>query len=109
MSGQTSPQSEDLVTMLNTPGVSLPDTVHKHECRYWRNGKSHGPCTCGARELGARLRIVLAAVGVRIHESPREQHDRNSLHSSGTMCIQPIHHNGAEWFCMTCGWRGIGT
>lgn len=22
--------------------------VHEHECRYWRMGKSHGPCTCDA-------------------------------------------------------------
>lgn len=22
--------------------------VHTHDCRYWRQGKSHGPCLCGA-------------------------------------------------------------
>lgn len=27
--------------------------VHAHECRYWRTGKSRGPCTCGANDLWA--------------------------------------------------------
>jgi hypothetical protein len=22
--------------------------VHARKCKYWRMGKSHGPCTCGA-------------------------------------------------------------
>lgn len=24
--------------------------VHTHPCRYWRTGKSHGPCTCSAND-----------------------------------------------------------
>jgi hypothetical protein len=26
--------------------------VHEHECRAWRMGKRHGPCTCNAVERG---------------------------------------------------------
>lgn len=25
--------------------------VHAHECPYWRIGKRHGPCNCGAIDL----------------------------------------------------------
>ena len=25
--------------------------IHVHECRYWRAGTRHGPCTCGAQSL----------------------------------------------------------
>lgn len=28
--------------------------VHTHACPYWRNGKSHGPCECGANEAWDR-------------------------------------------------------
>lgn len=27
------------------------DVCHTHECPFWRMGKSHGPCECGAEEL----------------------------------------------------------
>jgi hypothetical protein len=25
--------------------------VHTHECPFWRNGKRHAPCNCGANAL----------------------------------------------------------
>lgn len=27
------------------------DVCHAHECPFWRAGKRHGPCNCGAEEL----------------------------------------------------------
>jgi hypothetical protein len=30
--------------------------VHTHDCKYWRLGKSHGPCTCGANDLWESVR-----------------------------------------------------
>jgi len=29
------------------------NACHSYECRFWRMGKRHGPCTCGAEALKA--------------------------------------------------------
>jgi len=67
---------ERLLTLLRNPRVSKPEAVHEYECRYWREGKSHGPCTCGARELDARVRQALIDCAVSIPESPNEVRER---------------------------------
>lgn len=42
----------------------ITDFCHARECRYWRLGKSNGPCTCGAvtkREQTTRAEAALRA------------------------------------------------
>ena len=98
--------SSDLVTLLNMPGVTHPEAVHKHECRYWRSGKSHGPCSCGAREVSAHIRVALVAAGVGVRESPNQMHERGSIESTGAMCNGQIRRETNEgWFCPACGWK----
>lgn len=99
--------TEDLVSILNEPGVSRPTGGHSYECRYWREGKSHGPCTCGGRELDARVRKVLVSSGVEIRESPCEMHERDSLTSTGIMCTIPLHREEDAWICDGCGWKVV--
>lgn len=31
--------------------IASVNPVHLHECNYWRMGRRHRPCTCGALEL----------------------------------------------------------
>lgn len=71
---------ERLLNIMRGPGVSRPEAIHEHGCRYWREGKSHGPCTCGARELDAQLRQALIDCGVSISESPNQVCERMGLH-----------------------------
>jgi hypothetical protein len=70
---------DDLISLLKMPGVSRPEAVHDYDCHYWREGKSHGPCTCGARELDIRIRAALIAAGIQVGESPNEQAERSAL------------------------------
>lgn len=35
--------------------------VHARACPYWRIGKKHAPCNCGALELGTKRDAALAA------------------------------------------------
>lgn len=67
---------ERLLNILRGPNVCRPEAIHEHACRYWREGKSHGPCTCGARELDAQLRQALIDCGVPIGESPNQVRER---------------------------------
>jgi hypothetical protein len=97
--------TKDLVTLFNLPSVSRPEAVHDYKCRYWRNGKSHGPCTCGARELSAEIRAALVAAGIRVNESPLQVHERDSLTASGIMCLGKIARNQGAWVCECCGWK----
>jgi len=99
-------RASDLVALLNTPRVTLPEAVHEYDCPYWREGKSHGPCICGARELGARVRIALVAAGVNIRETPNEGHERDSLTAAGIMCLGKIMRQSDRWICESCGWMG---
>jgi len=69
----------ELIALLKLPGVCRPEAVHTYECRYWREGKSHGPCTCGARDLDTRIRAALIAAGVEVGESPNQIAERNAL------------------------------
>ncbi len=101
------PVSADLVSLLNQPGVSHPEAVHKYDCRYWRSGKSHGPCTCGARELSARIRVALVQSGIAVRESPAQIHERDSLTAIGEMCTDHIERHQGAWLCKGCGWRMV--
>lgn len=74
----------ELIVLLSHPRVSPPSAVHTHKCKYWRVGKKHGPCNCGARELDARLRVALHAAGVELHESPDEVKERAALSNGDT-------------------------
>lgn len=103
----TDSRAAHLVSLLNEPGVSHPTAAHKYECRYWREGKSHGPCTCGAQELDARIRKVLVDVGVEILESPAEMHERESLTITGAMCAAHLHRTDGAWICDGCGWTKV--
>lgn len=38
------------------------EAVHAHACPYWRLGRRHGPCTCGARSVWADSSDHVAAV-----------------------------------------------
>lgn len=67
---------KELIEFLKMGNVALPVPIHARHCRYWRQGKSHGPCICGARELGARLRQTLLDCGIYICESPIERDER---------------------------------
>lgn len=67
---------ERLLNLLRAPSVSRPEAVHKHGCPYWREGKKHGECNCGARTMDAAIRQALIDCGVSIHESPNEVSDR---------------------------------
>ena len=69
---------DELVALLKHPRVCLPEAVHDHSCRYWREGKSHGPCTCGAQDLDIRLRVAMIASGIEVNESPNEKAEREA-------------------------------
>lgn len=107
MTGEVPNITEDLVSLLNQSGVSRPQAGHAYDCRYWREGKSHGPCSCGGRELDARVRMVLVEVGVEIQESPAQMHERESLTATGLMCITPLHRADGTWICDGCGWKKV--
>lgn len=100
-------KSTDLVGLLKQPGVSHPEAVHQYDCRYWREGKKHGPCTCGARALDARIRMVLVGCGIEIRESPAQMHERESLAGNGEMCIEHIRREKDAWVCRICGWKTV--
>ena len=97
--------TEFLVNLLSLPGVSRPEAVHGHDCRYWRQGKSHGPCLCGARHLDACIRAALIAVGVNVPESPNEIHERESLAAAGSICSGKLLRADDAWICVVCGWK----
>lgn len=44
-------------------GGASTDFCHARECRYWRLGKSHGPCICGA--VAKRERTICAEAALR--------------------------------------------
>jgi|SRR5688572_9585019 len=44
--------------LLTNPQVHVTAT-HEHECPYWRMGKKHGPCICGAKELDDKFRELM--------------------------------------------------
>lgn len=44
-------------------GGASTDFCHARECRYWRLGKSHGPCICGA--VAKRERTICAESALR--------------------------------------------
>lgn len=73
----------DLLEFLKLPNVTRPQAVHEYDCPNWRNGKHHGPCTCGAAEIDARLRAALISNGVEVWESPNEVAERAALSASG--------------------------
>lgn len=52
----------EYLAALDAGGIT--DFCHARECRYWRLGKSNGPCTCGAvtkREQTTRAEAALRA------------------------------------------------
>ena len=53
-----------LLELLNLPMVARPEAVHLWTCRFWRNGKAHGPCACGAEQINEEIRARLALDGV---------------------------------------------
>ena len=92
----------ELVRLLNNPIVSRPKAVHAPGCSH---GAFAAECTCPARETDARLRAALLAVGVVLAESPKEQHERESIALTQTMCRNPIQRVNGAWGCPACGWR----
>lgn len=47
-------------------GGGITDFCHTRECRYWRLGKSHGPCTCGAVAKRERTSCAEAALRAEV-------------------------------------------
>lgn len=35
--------------------LAFGDPAHTYECPFWRIGKKHGPCICGAAEIQAQV------------------------------------------------------
>ena len=52
--------------------VAQISLVHEHECRAWRMGRRHGPCTCGAdaawRTFAERQGDADPFAGIRVEE-----------------------------------------
>lgn len=88
---------ERLLGLLRHELVHRAEAVHGYDCKFPREGKRHGPCTCGAQQLDAELRQALIDCGVSFSESPNQVRERLALYrASLTDVLRGSSDNGND-------------
>jgi len=87
---------ERLLVLLRNKRVCRPEAVHGADCRYPREGKRHGPCTCGAQQLDILLRQALIDCGVSIGECPDEVRERLYMYQQSLTSVLRAERGASE-------------